>query len=67
MRSLMPQVNDMFPKDPVILLSYVNTLLRDKYSSLDEMIDDLGDEAAEVEEKLKKINYFYDRENNRFV
>ena len=67
MRSLMPQVNDMFPKDPVILLSYVNTLLRDKYSSLDEMIDDLGDEAAEVEEKLKKINYFYDRENNRFA
>ncbi len=25
------------PKDPVILLSYVNTQLRDNYSSLDEM------------------------------
>ncbi len=57
----------MLPKDPVILLSAVNTLLRDKYSSLDALKDDLGDEALDIEEKLEKINYRYDKENNRFV
>ena len=30
------------PKDPVILLSYVNTQLRDNYQSLDEMCQALG-------------------------
>ncbi len=57
----------MLPKDPVILLSAVNTLLRDKYSSLDDLKEDLGDEALDIEEKLEKINYRYDKENNRFV
>ncbi len=57
----------MLPKDPVILLSTINTLLRDKYSSLDTLIDDLGDEAKDVVEKLKSINYIYDAETNRFV
>lgn len=57
----------MLPKDPVILLSTVNTLLRDKYASLDALIDDLGDDAKDVVEKLKSINYTYDAETNRFV
>ena len=31
----------MLPQDPVILLSYVNTKLRDCYPSLDALCDDL--------------------------
>ncbi|MDE6238432.1 MAG: DUF4250 domain-containing protein, partial [Muribaculaceae bacterium] len=33
---------DNLPQDPFILLSYVNTKLRDDYSSLDSMCEDLG-------------------------
>ncbi|MCQ2537452.1 MAG: DUF4250 domain-containing protein [Lachnospiraceae bacterium] len=57
----------MLPKDPMILLSVVNTMLRDKYSSLDALLDDLGDDAKDIVEKLKSINYSYDAESNRFV
>ena len=30
------------PKDPVMLLSVINTKLRDRYPSLDALCDDLG-------------------------
>ncbi|NCB63328.1 MAG: DUF4250 domain-containing protein [Clostridia bacterium] len=56
----------MLPKDPAILLSYVNTRLRDRYPSLDELCDDLEVDGAEVEESLARIGYRYDREQNRF-
>ena len=55
------------PKDPVMLLSFVNTQLRDNYPSLDELAASYGVSAAEIEEKLKAIDYSYDKENNRFV
>ncbi len=54
------------PKDPVILLSYVNTALRDKYSSLDEFCAAENAERAEVEKKLEAIDYHYDQESNSF-
>ncbi|MBQ1548593.1 MAG: DUF4250 domain-containing protein [Lachnospiraceae bacterium] len=56
------------PKDPVMLLSVVNTMLRDKYDSLDAMKEDLSPEVAEdVIKKLKGINYEYSKEENRFL
>ncbi len=55
------------PKDPVILLSYVNMLLRDKYSSLDNMKDDLGSEADTAEQILNSAGYVYDKGSNSFV
>ena len=36
------------PKDPVILLSYVNTQLRDNYSSLDEMCQALDADKSRI-------------------
>ncbi len=57
----------MLPQDPVILLSYVNTKLRDQYSSLDAFCDDLDEDRAALEEKLKLINYEYDPARNQFV
>ncbi|HIT13143.1 MAG TPA: DUF4250 domain-containing protein [Candidatus Scatomonas merdigallinarum] len=56
----------MIPKDPVMLLSYVNTQLRDHYGSLNELCEDLGLQVTELQEKLKAINYEYDRESNQF-
>ena len=36
----------MLPQDPVILLSYVNTKLRDDYPTLDSRCDDLETDRA---------------------
>ena len=43
----------MIPKDPVILLSYVNTQLRDYYPSLDEMCRSLSVDGRQIVEALK--------------
>ncbi len=55
------------PKDPIILLSYVNTQLRDNYSSLDEMCKVFSINKDELCEKLASINYEYDKDLNKFV
>lgn len=57
----------MIPNDPMILLSFINTKLRDFYKSLDELCDDMELNRAELEEKLSKIDYSYNSELNRFV
>lgn len=57
----------MIPKEPTMLLSYVNLKLRDYYRSFEELCDDLDISLAETEEKLNGIGYFYDRQSNQFV
>ncbi len=57
---------DQLPKDPVILLSYVNTRLRDFYPSLDAFCRDLDVERDDVETALRAIGYEYDSGENRF-
>ncbi len=55
------------PKDPVMLLSYINTQLRDYYPSLEECCHGLGIEARNLTVSLAAIDYHYDREKNRFI
>ncbi|MBQ8935938.1 MAG: DUF4250 domain-containing protein [Oscillospiraceae bacterium] len=57
----------MLPQDPVILLSYVNTKLRDDYADLDALCDDLGADRKALEETLHAIGYNYDAQQNRFM
>ena len=57
----------MIPKDPVMLLSFINLKLRDYYGSLDALCDDLDADRAEIEDKLSGIDYHYDKEKNQFV
>ncbi len=57
----------MIPKDPVMLLSFVNLKLRDYYASLEKMCDDLEVSESEIVEKLASIDYHYDKEKNQFV
>ncbi len=57
----------MLPKDPVILLSYVNTQLRDYYPSLEEMCISMDVKITEVVKKLKEIDYEYNKALNKFV
>lgn len=55
------------PKDPVMLMSFLNTKLRDRYSSLEELCQDLEEDQAELEKKLESIDYRYDAGKNQFV
>ena len=57
----------MIPKDPVMLLSFVNLKLRDFYDSLDAMCDDMDVDKQEIINKLELIDYHYDTEKNQFV
>lgn len=57
----------MIPKDPVMLLSYMNTQLRDFYGSLDVFCEDKNADRKELEEKLAAIDYVYDPAANQFV
>lgn len=53
-------------KDPNILLSMINMKLRDMYSSLENLCEDLDIDRVELEEKLGEIGYSYISEINQF-
>lgn len=59
-------MNHELPKDPVMLLSYINTQLRDFYPSLHECCAALEVNETELAEKLAAIDYFYDSKTNQF-
>lgn len=54
------------PNDPIMLMSYLNTQLRDKYPTLTELCKSLGLEQAELEEKLRSAGFTYRPEQNQF-
>lgn len=56
----------MIPQDPEILLSYVNTKLRDEFDSLDALCGGLDADMAELTEKLSALGYAYDSAANQF-
>ena len=56
----------MLPKNPILLLSIVNTKLRDFYSSLDELCQDLDESKDEIIDILARFGYIYDKEINQF-
>lgn len=53
-------------KEPNILLSVINTKLRDEYDSLDALADDLNWSIEEINMILKRIDYTYNKEKNQF-
>ena len=56
----------MLPNDPMILLSVVNTKLRDEYDSLDQLCEDLDADREELEKKLAAAGFCYDKNVNQF-
>jgi hypothetical protein len=54
------------PKDKVMLLSVINTALRDKYSSLDELCESEGIDKEQLIKDLAEIDYRYKEEVNQF-
>lgn len=57
----------MLPKDPVILLSFVNTKLRDEFASLEELCAALDADAQTLCDTLAVLDYHYDPAANRFI
>ena len=55
------------PNDPVMLLSFVNTQLRDFFTTLDLFCENFNVDRSELEEKLKSIDYEYNAATNQFV
>lgn len=54
------------PSDPIMLLSVINTRLRDNYSSLDELCDDLNIDRQSLESSLHEAGFYYIPEQNQF-
>lgn len=55
------------PQDPFILLSYINTMLRDRYSSLDELCEDMDIDVDDLTARLAVIEVEYNPELNKFL
>lgn len=55
------------PNDKFLLLSFVNTKLRDNFTSLSAFCEEFNVTPEEVEEKLKSIGYTYDKALNKFI
>ena len=55
------------PADDYILLSLVNTKLRDNYGSLSDLCDGEDLEEREVTTRLAALGYSYDPSRNAFI
>ena len=54
------------PSDPMMLFSVVNTKLRDEYSSLDALCEDMGIERSDLEKELSQAGFEYNAVQNKF-
>lgn len=57
----------MIPKDPVMLLSFVNTQLRDECNNLNDFCKKYDISQEMITSKLNEIGYFYSKAINKFV
>lgn len=55
------------PKDPALLLSVVNTKIRDSYQTLDALCEDMQVEKEAIINTLKGLDYEYDESRHQFV
>ncbi len=55
------------PNDPIMLMSYVNTKIRDSYRDLQDFCASEGVEENELKEKLSKAGFEYDIEKRQFL
>lgn len=57
----------MIPKDPFMLLSWINMQLRDYYPNLDELCNSLDLNKKSLEITLGSIDFQYDPKSNSFI
>lgn len=58
---------EQLPNDPVMLLSYINTQLRDNYPSLEELCNSLQLSQESLCNKISSIGYLYNEKTNQFI
>lgn len=54
------------PQDPFMLMSFVNMKLRDQYSSLESLCEDMQIDKEEIISRLANVGFEYSKENNKF-
>ena len=57
----------MLPKDPFMMLSVINTRLRDEYKSFEELCASMDVNGDEVVHTLEALDYHYDSVHNQFI
>ena len=55
-----------FPKEPAMLMSWINLKLRDFYGNLDDLCEDLEIDRKELENTLESAGFIYNEEQNKF-
>ena len=55
-----------FPKDPAMLMSWINLKLRDFYGNLDDLCEDLEIDRNELEKTLENAGFTYNEAQNKF-
>ena len=53
------------PNDPIMLMSYLNTQLRDNYPSLEELCKSMCLDETEIRAKLETVGFVYQPERNQ--
>ena len=66
LRKFRTNIDMSLPQDPMMLFSYVNTKLRDDYSSLDALCDDLDVDKQQLEQKMADAGFEYNPSQNKF-
>lgn len=56
----------MLPKDPFMLLSVINTKLRDEYKSLDELCASMDVDKNQLQQTLEEAGFEYNAAINQF-
>ncbi len=56
----------MLPRDPYILLSVLNTRLRDGFDSPESLCVALDEDPENLERRLREIGYAYDPETRQY-
>lgn len=54
------------PNDPIMLMSVINTKLRDEFSSVDELAKTLCIDKNALIEKLQNAGFKYNEQSNQF-
>ena len=54
------------PKDPMMLMSFINMKLRDFYPTLDALCDDMDVDRQELENKMAEAGLEYNAAANKF-
>ena len=55
------------PQDPIMLYSVINTKLRDFYTSLEALCEDMNIDKNTLIEKLSSAGFEYNKERNQFI